>query len=1311
MAQIKNTFVKSKMNKDLDARLMPNGEYREGRNINVSRSEGSDVGALENILGNISIVTSFIDSLSVGIPSNALPLEIIGLFSDTDTSSLYIFLTSYSDSSKDQLSNRADLFPAYCYICRIQYNGNLSLAEQDRYGFTVLAKGNWLNLSKTHPILGFNIIEGLMFWTDNRNQPRKLNIGEAMKYPGDSTEPYYFNEDQISVAKYFPYNAIELVKNTGSVASPVWESTVETPLSEWLPISLTAPTSSIANDNLEFVAGTTPSGKPIFTGTTATNNNISDFFNKPSSASYPLIKIQNIDKPNTVDLYVWETLGGTVKVSLNKTLSQQDNVPSGWATSGDLISFQLRNPEFDSGFGGDKNFIKDKFLKFSYRFKYDDNEYSLMAPFTQPIFVPENYGSFLINEEDNAVNNTELNFFENKANKIGLNINLPYYGGNSNAVASKNKSLQNNLKIKEIEILFKSSSDQNIYSIESIDIENGIPDVLLVNPTSSQDSLNSQFLYVYEGRKPYKVLPENDITRVNDIVPVRALAQETSGNRIMYANYLNNHGAPTNLKYETSVSAKTTSFNSANNPPISTSEKTTVKEYYNNTLKQGRNYQAGIVLSDRYGRQSSVILADEVSDYGTGAENKSTVFAPYTDGGLSGVLNFFGNSLKVNLFAPGIPQSITNVNNYPGLYSATNPLGWYSYKIVVKQQEQDYYNVYLPGSVSGNIVYKDNETALSYSNIYSISNLSIYGDNINKIPKDLTNVGATDQIYGSKESLYFRVIQPNTTGSIYGSVTENKWNSEQAGNKGLVLESTVVSIQPFLDLGTWTTQKGVTGSISYPGGHENPTGTFVPGTTDPFVKSDNNPYIANIDHSLMKYRIGFFESAQVPSSPTVPPFTSFFSKSLIVAETKAKVSNLDLYWETATSGLVSTLNTQIATGGNSTAPKRVSTFSFSFDESVLYDGLSAAKSILQQDITIICKNNNATTNPNYSIALNKVTARGSGSDLDVTNLFDLIRNVNTSPSLDTYNLYINENHRDYYYDQPTDNIWNNEFIFEFTLIIPNEISIPWVERNNFLSNRAPAWTSAMVNPSPVEPNDSTFSDNWSFSTNGEKNFAWVNLPLWNKIGSGHSAQWNPKTNNGIERNEKWRLATGSPPGAKPVFKFFDNGSYAESQTSSRPYIRKIETAIFSSGGTNKTNWNEFIMDPSISNSFHRRSRSASISGVNSNFENYYVYNKYPFVVNKHLNASGEFVYFLQLNEELNGYYFPFCQYGSNNKKITNAVGYGPNGVTNRFWPKGDLNGGEYLGWKIYIAVTEDFGTPPLTSAANTDQVVYAKQYQ
>ena len=56
MAEFKNVFIKSKMNKDLDDRLLPQGEYRNAINIQVSKSESEDVGALENVLGNEKII-------------------------------------------------------------------------------------------------------------------------------------------------------------------------------------------------------------------------------------------------------------------------------------------------------------------------------------------------------------------------------------------------------------------------------------------------------------------------------------------------------------------------------------------------------------------------------------------------------------------------------------------------------------------------------------------------------------------------------------------------------------------------------------------------------------------------------------------------------------------------------------------------------------------------------------------------------------------------------------------------------------------------------------------------------------------------------------------------------------------------------------------------------------------------------------------------------------------------------------------------------------------------------------------------------
>ncbi|NND95455.1 MAG: hypothetical protein HKN45_11365, partial [Flavobacteriales bacterium] len=49
---LKNTFHKRRLNKDADERLVPKGEYVDALNVTVSEIEGTDVGALENSLGN-----------------------------------------------------------------------------------------------------------------------------------------------------------------------------------------------------------------------------------------------------------------------------------------------------------------------------------------------------------------------------------------------------------------------------------------------------------------------------------------------------------------------------------------------------------------------------------------------------------------------------------------------------------------------------------------------------------------------------------------------------------------------------------------------------------------------------------------------------------------------------------------------------------------------------------------------------------------------------------------------------------------------------------------------------------------------------------------------------------------------------------------------------------------------------------------------------------------------------------------------------------------------------------------------------------
>ena len=52
MPESKRIFNKAKMNRDIDDRLLPEGEYRYALNVNIGESEGGDIGAVENLKGN-----------------------------------------------------------------------------------------------------------------------------------------------------------------------------------------------------------------------------------------------------------------------------------------------------------------------------------------------------------------------------------------------------------------------------------------------------------------------------------------------------------------------------------------------------------------------------------------------------------------------------------------------------------------------------------------------------------------------------------------------------------------------------------------------------------------------------------------------------------------------------------------------------------------------------------------------------------------------------------------------------------------------------------------------------------------------------------------------------------------------------------------------------------------------------------------------------------------------------------------------------------------------------------------------------------
>jgi len=1047
MPEIKNNFLRSKMNKDLDARLIPNGEYRDAQNISVSRSEGADVGALENILGNTKVTSlkSKIESLEIQkaldlYGANVRPnelllsgLEIIGYFMDISRDSIYLFLTDYTDSSNDQLSNFAPsdsvdttILPniwrykgAACYIVR--YNVINSSSK-------VLVAGNFLNFSKTHPIISVNILENLLFWTDDRNQPRKINVDFAFNNSYEDSagsNPYYYNEDHISVAKFAPYEAFSFIDSSNN-------STLISNHEQFLPAHIVTKSQ-------------TASGSGGSSSFLAINGEYSLSGNNRDIMVGDQVKITS----NQTDSY--HTIIGTPQYSSPNTTIEIQPGYVNTISVGDIVTISRTNPDYDASYKGDTNILRDKFAKFSYRFKYDDNEYSLMAPFTQSAFVPKQFGYFINDDEEVASEATDVKFMENRVDQVKLNLTLP-----CNAV-----ELQDKLKVKEIQILVKNSDEQAVRVIEDIDI-------------SKITSLGSttKYEYNYLSTKPIKALPEAELIRVHDKVPVRALTQEVVGNRVIYGNFLDKHSSPDNLDYDLDYIQKPQNDNFT-------------IEFPTHTVKQNRSYQVGVVLVDRYGRASNVILNDLTSSL---TQNKnSTIYAGYDNFG-SIWNDFFGNQLELNVRSK-IPSSLSKPG-YPGLYSETNPLGYYTYRIVVKQQEQDYYNVYVPGALAGELLWDaapqwqrtsgggssitfdpdvlDNiENYLpNFTQANRISMINLFGDNINKVPRELkTSSNANDTTFGS-ETILFNRVNPTYSATLGSHNTQSTVSA--SGEK-------VISIESFRDLGTWTTTKGNGFPINsqdntvppqpyYPYfGSQDGSGPYVLNFHDIFFNSEANPFIATIETDFKigatpAYTTDLVDGAVDADMLEAKEKIERAWQDLGVFETSPTKSVIDIYWESSTSGLISDYNSEVPAAGLPAGVKDTAGNNTAEGDDIEYfhNESDASGTLVTNNLSLVDSTGNDITNP-YTLTLDTVV---DGNGNDRTSEFNLVSSTGVTHRIETNSTFMfgsNANVEETY----TFNLLASDIFFIGQT--PDYLNVPVQITNCRLQNTAPSWRHQIGN--------------------------------------------------------------------------------------------------------------------------------------------------------------------------------------------------------------------------------------------------------
>jgi len=663
MPEIKNTFLQGKMNKDLDERLIPNGEYRNAMNVEVSTAEDSSIGVLKNILGNHRVEDIVLDGFIC-----------VGSIENEQTNKLYWFVSKYN---KDAI---------------LEYDVENDVATPIIVDTKAGTKNAVLKFSG-NIITGINIIDDLLFWTDNNSEPKKININTC------KTGTNSFNDHTQLSFENGSFEAVTL-ENVASGDTPGFQITTNTTAD--INFLNRRPEKGeffwVARDSFKkMVGGFDTEGTAFYSipspsvdfysspanagiGGTAALFNVRHYRNnkflglkevffrgaerytsKHYGGSYGGINPMSAGSPD--DFYAGDVLfGNNISIDIEErhvTVIKPKPV--------NTLSFKINHSDSSSGEYNIPNLFETKFPRFSYRYKYTDGEYSPFAPFTPPVFNPK-YPKDTSASANMHGGIGESSIFYNKDN--AYDIKEPYNRAMVNSIHSVELTNFITAKtpedVEEIEILYKQEESSVIYSIESI--KRSDKDWHLEsNWESSNVGYNEQggspvFSAAYnaiggdtKGRYTvtteniYAALPANQLLRPWDNVPKKALAQEVTGSRIVYGNYVQNYNLSENIEISIDYNNRKNTINSFEAKGLP-------------SVKSQRNYQMGVVLCDKYGRETPVF-----------SSNEAALTIPWQDR--------LGNknASKSNQLTASV------VNNFPEWVD--------SLKFFVKENSSEYYNL------------------------------------------------------------------------------------------------------------------------------------------------------------------------------------------------------------------------------------------------------------------------------------------------------------------------------------------------------------------------------------------------------------------------------------------------------------------------------------------------------------------------------------------------------------------------------------------------------------------------------------------
>lgn len=170
-------FILGKMNKSVDERILPKGQYIDALNIRLGSTEATEIGAVENSKGN-----ELIASIEYGGQSLSGNARCIGAYEDGMRENIYWFI--HDRTNPVAPGGKVDLIASYN-------------TAQGTLQYHVIST-SVLNFHEQYLITGIDLVDGeLLFFTDDFNPPRVINV--KRNYPDPVANVDQFTEEFISV--------------------------------------------------------------------------------------------------------------------------------------------------------------------------------------------------------------------------------------------------------------------------------------------------------------------------------------------------------------------------------------------------------------------------------------------------------------------------------------------------------------------------------------------------------------------------------------------------------------------------------------------------------------------------------------------------------------------------------------------------------------------------------------------------------------------------------------------------------------------------------------------------------------------------------------------------------------------------------------------------------------------------------------------------------------------------------------------------------------------------------------------------------